>query len=138
MTIGPASPPSAPLTSPFGADSTALEVVEGIDLRGRTAIVTGGSSGIGVETARALAHAGAAVTLAVRDVQAGRLDVLDHLAAVETPDLDVESGTERDDGLCGVLHVGHSSPQARVDSRWRVGPNWTPRAVDTGDHHLIR
>ncbi len=58
-------------TSPFTADSTALEVVHGIDLGGRTAIVTGAASGIGVETARALAQAGAAVTLAVRDVDAG-------------------------------------------------------------------
>ncbi|MFB2581361.1 SDR family NAD(P)-dependent oxidoreductase [Herbiconiux sp. P15] len=55
----------------FGAESTALDVVDGLDLRGRTAIVTGAASGIGVETARALASAGAAVTLAVRDVAAG-------------------------------------------------------------------
>ncbi len=58
-------------TSPFTTDSTALEVVDGIDLGGRTAIVTGAASGIGVETARALAQAGAAVTLVVRDVDAG-------------------------------------------------------------------
>ena len=57
---------------PFGAESTAIEVVEGIDLRGRTALVTGATSGIGVETARALAVAGATVVLAVRDVQAGK------------------------------------------------------------------
>jgi NAD(P)-dependent dehydrogenase (short-subunit alcohol dehydrogenase family) len=55
----------------FGYESTALEVVEGIDLTGKRAIVTGGASGIGVETARALASAGAEVTLAVRDVEAG-------------------------------------------------------------------
>ena len=58
--------------TPFGFTSTAAEVVEGIDLRGRRAIVTGGSSGIGVETARALASAGAAVTLAVRNTDAGK------------------------------------------------------------------
>jgi NAD(P)-dependent dehydrogenase (short-subunit alcohol dehydrogenase family) len=46
-------------------------VIEGIDLSGKQAIVTGGSSGIGVETARALAGAGAAVTLAVCDTDAG-------------------------------------------------------------------
>jgi NAD(P)-dependent dehydrogenase (short-subunit alcohol dehydrogenase family) len=57
--------------SAFGFESTALEVVEGIDLTGKRAIVTGGSSGIGIETARALAKVGAEVTLAVRDVQAG-------------------------------------------------------------------
>lgn len=55
----------------FGFHSTAAEVIEGIDLSGKQAIVTGGASGIGVETARALAGAGAGVTLAVRDADAG-------------------------------------------------------------------
>jgi NAD(P)-dependent dehydrogenase (short-subunit alcohol dehydrogenase family) len=59
------------VTSPFGFSSTAAEVIAGVDLRGRRAIVTGASSGIGVETARALADAGADVTLAVRNVDAG-------------------------------------------------------------------
>ena len=61
----------APITTGFGFDSTAAEVIAGVDLSGRRAIVTGGSSGIGVETARALAGAGAEVTLAVRDTAAG-------------------------------------------------------------------
>jgi len=59
------------VTTPFGFESTAAEVAEGIDLTGAHAIVTGSASGIGVETARALAVAGANVTLAVRDVAAG-------------------------------------------------------------------
>jgi NAD(P)-dependent dehydrogenase (short-subunit alcohol dehydrogenase family) len=59
------------ITTPFDITSTAADVVAGIDLRGRRAIVTGGASGIGVETARALAGAGADVTLAVRDLKAG-------------------------------------------------------------------
>ncbi|MDQ1022682.1 NAD(P)-dependent dehydrogenase (short-subunit alcohol dehydrogenase family) [Streptomyces umbrinus] len=59
------------ITTPFGFASTAGEVVSGIDLTGRRAVVTGASSGIGAETARALATTGAAVTLAVRDVAAG-------------------------------------------------------------------
>ncbi|HEX3668941.1 MAG TPA: SDR family NAD(P)-dependent oxidoreductase [Acidimicrobiia bacterium] len=54
------------IRTPFGFDSTAAQVIEGIDLTGRRAIVTGAASGIGVENARALAGAGAAVTLAVR------------------------------------------------------------------------
>ena len=58
-------------TTPFGFETTALEVLDGVDLSGRKAIITGGASGIGLETARALAHAGAEVTLAVRDVEAG-------------------------------------------------------------------
>ena len=59
------------ITTPFGFTSTAAEVIAGVDLSGKRAIVTGASSGIGVETARALADAGAAVTLAVRNMQAG-------------------------------------------------------------------
>jgi len=62
---------SAQLRTPFGATSTAADVVRGLDLHGKRAVVTGGASGIGVETARALAMAGAHVTLAVRDVTAG-------------------------------------------------------------------
>jgi len=56
----------------FDATSTAMETISGIDLHGRTALVTGASSGIGIETARALAHAGASVTIAVRNVAAGQ------------------------------------------------------------------
>jgi NAD(P)-dependent dehydrogenase (short-subunit alcohol dehydrogenase family) len=59
------------ITTAFDARSTAAEVIAGIDLSGKRAIVTGASSGIGVETARALANAGAEVTLAVRDTAAG-------------------------------------------------------------------
>ncbi|HEY2672921.1 MAG TPA: SDR family NAD(P)-dependent oxidoreductase [Rugosimonospora sp.] len=59
-------------TTPFGPESTAAEVIAGVDLRGRRAIVTGGSSGLGTATALALASANAEVTLGVRDVDAGR------------------------------------------------------------------
>lgn len=60
------------IITPFDATSTALQVANGIDLTGRAAIVTGAASGIGVETARAVASTGASVTLAVRDLPAGQ------------------------------------------------------------------
>ncbi|MEU2723707.1 SDR family NAD(P)-dependent oxidoreductase [Streptomyces smyrnaeus] len=62
---------SALISTPFTATSTAEDVLRGLDLTGVRAIVTGGSSGIGSETARALTAAGAEVTLAVRNTTAG-------------------------------------------------------------------
>jgi NADP-dependent 3-hydroxy acid dehydrogenase YdfG len=46
------------IRTPFTAASTAADVIAGVDLTGRRAIVTGATSGIGTETARALASAG--------------------------------------------------------------------------------
>ncbi|MEV7817000.1 SDR family NAD(P)-dependent oxidoreductase [Streptomyces flaveolus] len=57
------------LTTPFGAQSTASEVVAGIDLTGRRAVVTGATGGLGRETARALTSAGAEVTVAGRTLE---------------------------------------------------------------------
>lgn len=77
------------ITTPFGAASTAAEVAEGIDLAGRRIIVTGGSSGIGIETARALAGTGAAVTLAVRNVPAGERTAADIIETTGNRAVDV-------------------------------------------------
>ncbi len=77
------------IRSRFTSRSTALEVVEGVDLTGRRAVVTGASSGIGVETARALAAAGARVTLAVRDTGAGRRVAADIAGTAGRPEPDV-------------------------------------------------
>src|SRR3954452_12608324 len=67
-----ASSPRIRTRTPFDATTTAADVLAGVDLHGRRAIVTGGASGIGLETARALAGAGAEGTRAVRDQAAGR------------------------------------------------------------------
>jgi NAD(P)-dependent dehydrogenase (short-subunit alcohol dehydrogenase family) len=56
-----------PIGSGFAAASTAAEVIRGIDLSGKTAIVTGGYAGIGLETVRVLADAGATVIVPARD-----------------------------------------------------------------------
>lgn len=57
-----------PISSPFNAHSTAYDVVNGLDLTGKTAIVTGGYSGLGLETVRALSGVGASVIVPARDV----------------------------------------------------------------------
>ena len=60
------------LTTPFGFESTTDDVIRGVDLTGKRAVVTGATSGLGVETARALAGAGAEVVLGVRRLDVGR------------------------------------------------------------------
>lgn len=58
--------PQQPIGSGFGYRSTAAEVLDGLDLSGRLAVVTGGYSGLGLETVRALSGAGAAVVVPAR------------------------------------------------------------------------
>lgn len=57
-----------PIQSGFDETSTATDVISGIDLNGKTIIVTGGHSGIGLETTRVLSEAGAAIIVGARDV----------------------------------------------------------------------
>ncbi len=83
-----------PIASPFGHGTQAGEAVKGIDLKGKTAIVTGASSGLGVETARALASAGARVILPVRSRGKGEEAAADIKAsagngAVEVAEMDL-------------------------------------------------
>jgi NAD(P)-dependent dehydrogenase (short-subunit alcohol dehydrogenase family) len=78
--------PQAPIASEFNPSATAAEVIRGHDLRGKTAIVTGGSAGIGLETTRALSSAGARVIVPARDVEKARAAV-GSLAAVEPMEL---------------------------------------------------
>jgi len=71
----------APLGSGFGVTSTADDVIAGIDLNGAVAVVTGGASGIGVETTRALHAAGATVVVPARDVARAQVTLagIDHV-----------------------------------------------------------
>ncbi len=75
--------------SPFGARSTALDVIAGRDLHGKNAIVTGGASGIGVETVRALASAGAHVTLAARN--AAQAEEIAATLRTDNPDASIDT-----------------------------------------------
>src|SRR5262249_60915573 len=64
--------PQAPIHSGFGPQTTASEVLDGVDLRGTIAIVTGGYSGVGLETTRALGEAGATVIVPARSAEKAR------------------------------------------------------------------
>ena len=61
-----------PTGSGFNAKSTSTEVIKGIDLSGKIAIVTGGNTGIGLETVKTLANAGATVIVPARDIEKAR------------------------------------------------------------------
>jgi len=74
-----------PLGSGFNAKSTATEVIKGIDLSGKVAIVTGGNTGIGLETTRVLAAAGATVIVPARDIEKARKNL------AGTPRVEIEA-----------------------------------------------
>jgi NAD(P)-dependent dehydrogenase (short-subunit alcohol dehydrogenase family) len=76
--------------SKFGFETTALEVVEGINLKGKEVIITGASDGIGVETARALAKAGARVVIAARNLQKAEPVAKDIRESTKNPNVEVE------------------------------------------------
>jgi len=119
----------SPIGSGFGAASTAAEVIAGLDLRGRTALITGGHSGLGRETTRALAGAGAHVIVAARDVAAARTDLgTDIDAEVEQLDL-AELASVRDFArrfLASGRHIDILVANAGIMAcpETRVGPGW--------------
>jgi len=77
-----------PIGSGFNANSTAEEVINGIDLKGKIAIVTGGNTGIGLETVRTLAAAGATVIVPARDIEKAKQN-LQAIPNVEIEALDL-------------------------------------------------
>lgn len=98
------------LSTPFGFESTAADVIAGVDLTGKNAIVTGASSGIGIDTARALAAAGASVTLAVRNTSAG-----DRVAA------EIQDTTGNDAVTVGAVDLSDLASVAAFVGSW-TGP----------------
>ena len=77
-----------PLPSGFRPTTTAAEVASGVDLAGKVAVVTGGSSGIGPETVRVLSAAGARVVVGARNVEKAE-EALSGVNAVEVWPLDL-------------------------------------------------
>ncbi len=105
----------ASIGSGFGVASTAAEVIAGIDLTGTVAIVTGGYSGLGVETVRAFSSAGAPVIVPARDRT--RAAPLDGITGVEI-EIDGSSRHGVDRRVCGEIRrvraaAAHSRQQRR-------------------------
>jgi NAD(P)-dependent dehydrogenase (short-subunit alcohol dehydrogenase family) len=121
--------PQKPIGSGFGARTTAAEVLSGIDLSGRLAIVTGGYSGIGIETVRALAGAGSQVIVPARRPAVAE-NALAGLDGVEVGELDlgdldsVHEFAERilDSGRSVDFLINNAAIMATPETR--VGPGW--------------
>ncbi|MFC8426113.1 SDR family NAD(P)-dependent oxidoreductase [Streptomyces sp. NPDC057236] len=115
--------------SGFGARSTADDVLEGVDLTGRLALVTGGYSGIGLETTRALVKAGARVVVPARRPGPAR-EALDGLERVEVSELDlgdlesVRAFAERFLASGRTLDIVIGSAGIMACPETRVGPGW--------------
>lgn len=77
-----------PTGSGFNAKSTASDVIKGIDLTGKIAIVTGGNTGIGLETTKVLAAAGAKVIVPARDTEKAKRN-LKGIANIELESMDL-------------------------------------------------
>lgn len=128
-----------PIGSGFHAKSTAREVLEGLDLSGKNAIVTGGYSGIGLETVRALAGAGAKVTVPARRVEVaekalGEVDGDIEIASMDLADLAAVRRFAGDYHETGRgLHILINNAGIMACPETRVGPGWE---AQFGVNHL--
>ncbi|HEY2796085.1 MAG TPA: SDR family NAD(P)-dependent oxidoreductase [Micromonosporaceae bacterium] len=121
--------PQAPIDSGFGYRSTASDVLAGIDLSGKHAIVTGGYSGLGLETTRALAAAGAHVIVPARRPEHAE-GVLADLDSVDVAAMDLadqaavrafaESAVDLDVSILINNAAIMASPEARVGPGWEA------------------
>jgi len=118
--------PQQKIGSGFGAQSTAAEVVDGIDLSGKLAVITGGYSGVGIETTRALVNAGASVVVPARRPDHARTE-LEGIENVEVGELQlddqdsVRAFAERFDRKIDLL-INNAGVMA--SPLFRVGPGW--------------
>jgi NAD(P)-dependent dehydrogenase (short-subunit alcohol dehydrogenase family) len=116
-----------PLKSGFGAKTTAREVLAGLDLTGKTAIVTGGYSGVGLETTRALAEAGATVVVPARTEEKARTALagitrveMDTVELIDPASIDAFAGSFLDSGRpldILINNAGIMAPPLRRDAR---------------------
>ena len=140
---------NAPIVSRFGARSPALEVVADIHLRGRNAVVTGGAAGLGFETSRALAYAGAAVTMAVRNLEQGHAaaETIRHeysaakitVAQLDLSDLSSVQRFATDWAVSGApLHILINNAAIMACPLQRIGQGWESQfAINHLGHFVL-
>ena len=131
------------LGSGFGAQSTTNEVLGGIDLTGRTALVTGGYSGLGLETTRALTEAGAQVIVPARR-RAAAQETLNDLPNTEVHELDlaqlesVRTFSTRFLEAGRTLDIVIANAGIMACPETRVGPGWEAQfAVNHLGHYAL-
>lgn len=128
-----------PVESPFGRHSEPHEVLAGIDLTGRNAIVTGGYSGIGLETVRALAAAGAAVTVPARDTAKAHAALSGMTGDIRIAPMDLaDIASVRRFALGYAADVTHldlliNNAGVMACPETRVGPGWE---MQFGTNHM--
>ncbi|WP_319529499.1 SDR family NAD(P)-dependent oxidoreductase [uncultured Cohaesibacter sp.] len=96
----------APIASGFDRASTTVDVIRGVNLLGKVAIVTGGYSGLGLETARTLSSAGARVIVPARDVDRARKGIAEAGCAFEVRYMDLTSPNSIDSFASEFIQSG--------------------------------
>lgn len=118
-----------PLPSGYGPRTTADDVLRGIDLDGRFAIITGGYSGLGLETTAALSRAGATVLVPARRPEIAQ-QALAHLPGVSVAELDLADLTSVERFSAAVCEARRhvdiliASAGIMACAETRVGPGW--------------
>lgn len=95
----------SPIGSGFNVKSAASDVIKGIDLTGKIVIITGGNSGIGLETTKVLAAAGATVVVAARDIEKA-IKNLERIERVELEQMDLIDPNSIDEFAARFLESG--------------------------------
>ena len=137
------APDQQPIGSGFGAKTTAAEIMAGVDLSGTTAVVTGGYSGIGLETTRALAGAGAEVILPVRDLQKAETNLSDIDGAIRLRPMDLADLVSVENFAADVagdhdkIHLLINNAGIMACPETRIGDGWESQFATNHIGHFV-
>lgn len=132
-----------PIGSGFGAKSAAADVMNGIDLSGKTAIVTGGYSGIGLETTKALVAAGAEVIVPVRNKEKAGNNLAEIGVSVEMRQMDlgdlasVQNCAAEIAGNHDKIHILINNAGIMACPETRIGADWEAQFATNHIGHFV-